>query len=239
MFGLEDAHHPLQAPVVPDFFSPEDSSRAKCNVFLKGLTSVYLFVLPLSSHNTCRQLGFGGLCVTSSSGTEPPGSPAWRCKGCLQRKCGLFQWLSGKESTCIAGNMRSVHGSGRSSGVVNGNPLQYSCLENPVDRGAWQAMVHGVSKTRTGLRDQSTSTAPEKAQHTPCCSHFSVTRLLSKCCFLTKYVQRVMRNAVTFLYSSNGFLPGLGVERPGSSMSELVTEPSAGRQGTGVVTCIH
>ena len=134
------------------FRSPGDS--AKCNVFLKGLTSVYLFVLPSSSHNTCRQLGFGGLCITSSLATDPPGSPVWRCSGgSLQRKCGLSQWLSGKESTCISGNMGSVYGSGRSSGVGNGNPLQYSCLENPVDRGSWRATVHEVSKSWTGLSD--------------------------------------------------------------------------------------
>ena len=44
------------------------------------------------------------------------------------------------------GHLDSIPGSGRSPGVGNGNPLQYSCLENPMDRGAWQATVHGVSK---------------------------------------------------------------------------------------------
>ena len=42
-----------------------------------------------------------------------------------------------------------IPGSGRSSGKGNGNPLQYSCLENFTDRGVWQAMVHGVAKSRT------------------------------------------------------------------------------------------
>ena len=45
-----------------------------------------------------------------------------------------------------AGDAGSIPGLGRSPGVGNGNPLQYSCLENPMDRGAWQATVHGVSK---------------------------------------------------------------------------------------------
>ena len=45
-----------------------------------------------------------------------------------------------------AGDEGSIPGSGRPSGGGNGNPLQYSCLENPMDRGAWQAMVHGVAK---------------------------------------------------------------------------------------------
>ena len=42
-----------------------------------------------------------------------------------------------------------IPGSGRSPGEGNGNPLQYSCLDNPVDRGAWCAIVHGVAKSRT------------------------------------------------------------------------------------------
>ena len=46
----------------------------------------------------------------------------------------LHRWLSGKESTCNAADMGSIPGSGRSPGVGNGNPLQYSCLENPMDR---------------------------------------------------------------------------------------------------------
>ena len=45
-----------------------------------------------------------------------------------------------------AGDMGSFHGSGRSSGEENGNPLQYSCLVNPMDRGAWWAPVHEVAK---------------------------------------------------------------------------------------------
>ena len=57
----------------------------------------------------------------------------------------------GKESTCNAGHRGSIPGSGRFPGRGNGNPLQYFCLENPTDRRAWQATVHGVVKSRTGL----------------------------------------------------------------------------------------
>ena len=46
-----------------------------------------------------------------------------------------------------------IPGSGRSPGEGNGNPLQYSCLENPMDGGAWWATVHGVAKSRTQLSD--------------------------------------------------------------------------------------
>ena len=54
--------------------------------------------------------------------------------------------LNGKESACQAGHTGSIPGSGRSPGKVNGNPLQYSCLGNLIDRGAWWATVHGVIK---------------------------------------------------------------------------------------------
>ena len=54
-----------------------------------------------------------------------------------------------KESTFNAGDMGLISGLGGSPGEGNGNPLQYSCLENPVDRGAWRATMNGVTKSRT------------------------------------------------------------------------------------------
>ena len=54
----------------------------------------------------------------------------------------------GKESTCNAGDLGSIPGLG-SPGEGNGNPLQYSCLENPRDRGAWWATVQGITKSQT------------------------------------------------------------------------------------------
>ena len=57
----------------------------------------------------------------------------------------------GKEPACNAEDLGSVPGSGRSPGEGNGNPLQYSCLENPMDREAWRAIVHGAAKSRTQL----------------------------------------------------------------------------------------
>ena len=59
----------------------------------------------------------------------------------------------GKASACDAGDPGLIPGSGRSPGEGNGNPLQYSCLENPMDRGARWATVHGVAKSRTRLSD--------------------------------------------------------------------------------------
>ena len=55
----------------------------------------------------------------------------------------------GKASACNVGDLGSIPGSGRSPGEGNGNPLQYSCLENSIDRGAFQAIVHGVAKSQT------------------------------------------------------------------------------------------
>ena len=57
----------------------------------------------------------------------------------------------GKESACNARDLGSIPGLGRSPGEENDCPLQYYCLENPMDRGAWQSMVRGVAKSRTQL----------------------------------------------------------------------------------------
>ena len=69
---------------------------------------------------------------------------------------GFPRWLSGKESACQVGDTREaglIPGSERSSAEGNGNPLQYSCQENPVDRGTWWAIVHGVAKSWTQLNN--------------------------------------------------------------------------------------
>ena len=59
----------------------------------------------------------------------------------------------GKESTCNEGDLDLIPGLGRSPGERNGYPLQYSCLENPMDGRAWQATVHGVAQSQTQLSD--------------------------------------------------------------------------------------
>ena len=58
-----------------------------------------------------------------------------------------------KASACNVGDLSSILGSGRSPGEGNGNPLQYSFLENPMEGGAWQATVQGVAVSQTGLND--------------------------------------------------------------------------------------
>ena len=65
---------------------------------------------------------------------------------------GLPWWLSAKESACNAGAAGLIPGLGRCPGGGHGNPLQYSCLKNPMDRGAWQTPVHRVTKSQIQLK---------------------------------------------------------------------------------------
>ena len=66
---------------------------------------------------------------------------------------GLPQWLSNKESACKVGDPGSIPGSGRCPGGGHGSPLQYSCLENPLDRRIWWATVLDVTKSQTRLSE--------------------------------------------------------------------------------------
>ena len=65
----------------------------------------------------------------------------------------LPRWFNGKESTVNAGDAALIPGSGRSLGEGNGNPFHYSCLGNSMDRVAWWATVHGVTKSQALLSD--------------------------------------------------------------------------------------
>ena len=77
----------------------------------------------------------------------------------VEKHCSKFSRSSvGKESACDAGDPDSIPGWARSPGEGNGNPLQYSCLENPMGGGAWQAVVHGVAR---GGRDLATKPPPK------------------------------------------------------------------------------
>ena len=71
----------------------------------------------------------------------------------LEGKLGLPGGSDGKASVYNAGDQGSIPGLGRSPGEGNGNPLQAYCLENPMDRGAWYATVHGVAKSLTRLSE--------------------------------------------------------------------------------------
>ena len=68
-------------------------------------------------------------------------------RGVYLRNVWLPWWLSGKESSCNAGDSGSIPELGRSPGGGNGNPLQFSCLGNPTDRGSWGVTVHRVAES--------------------------------------------------------------------------------------------
>ena len=81
------------------------------------------------------------------------------------------RWLSGKESACkagVAGDTGLIPGLGGSPGGGNGSPLQYSCLENPMDRGAWRATVYRVTKSWMQLKQPNTHVQETKAVYLPC-----------------------------------------------------------------------
>ena len=104
----------------------------------------------------------------------------WRVQGGKQPVQGCT-WTRGfgtfpggsysKASACNAGDPGSIPGSGRSPGEGNGNPLQHSCLENPMDGGAWSATVHGVAKSRTRLSNFTSLQLPlQQRSQKKCCS---------------------------------------------------------------------
>ena len=76
---------------------------------------------------------------------------AFRFGPCEGISWGFSSGSDGKESACNAGDLGSIPGSGRSPGEGNGSPLQYSCLENSMDRGAWWTTVHEVTMSQTRL----------------------------------------------------------------------------------------
>ena len=85
--------------------------------------------------------------------TSPERSSRWSTLQCPSYNLKFPDGLDGKESACNAGDLPLIPGSGRSLGEGNGNLLQYSCLQNAMDREAWWATVHGVAKSQTRLSD--------------------------------------------------------------------------------------
>ena len=135
-------------------------------VKVKSLSPVLLFATPWTvayqappSMGFSRQECWSGLPFPSPGDLPDPGikprSPALRADALPSEPSGkpIPGGLDGKEPACNSGDLGSIPGSGRSPGGGCGNPLQYSCLENLMDRGAWWATVHGVAKSRTRLSD--------------------------------------------------------------------------------------
>ena len=94
----------------------------------------------------------------------------YNIRWCWPRRSLIFKWWisdwplgfpsgsDGKESACNAGDLGSIPELGRSPGEGNGNPLQYSCLENAMDRGAWQTTVHRVGRKELDMTERLTHT---------------------------------------------------------------------------------
>ena len=118
-----------------------------------------------SVHGILQARTLGWVAVSYATGSSwPRGQTCISCVSCIGRQilyhCAKERFwgeekkqtwkfpggLDSKESACSAGGLGSIPGSGRFPGEGHGYPLQYSCLENPMDRGAWRATVHGVAK---------------------------------------------------------------------------------------------
>ena len=85
--------------------------------------------------------------------TESSQKPILCIVMCICQSLGFPGGSDGKESACNTGDLGSAPGLGRSPGKGDNSPLQYSCLENSMDRGAWQPIAHGVAKSWTQLND--------------------------------------------------------------------------------------
>ena len=103
--------------------------------------------LPTMQETRVQSLGWGDLLEKGlATHSSILASPAPHPKKGLKEILGFPGGSEVKASACSAGDPGSVPGSGRSPGEGNGNPLQYSCLGNPMEREAWLATVHGVTK---------------------------------------------------------------------------------------------
>ena len=135
-----------------------------------SLSCAWLFATPWTvAHQAPLSMKFSSQEYRSGLPFPPPGdllnlgikprSPSLEANSLLSEPPGLCQlmWLGfhggsdGKKSACNTGNSGPITGSGRCPGGRNGNPLQYSCLENSMDRGVWWATVYGVAKSWTLL----------------------------------------------------------------------------------------
>ena len=101
------------------------------------------------AHSACSLPAHTAQALGCSAGNHP-----WPAVGCLHHKS------VGKESACSAGDLGSIPELGRPPGEGNGNPLQYSYLENPMDGGTWQATIHAVARVGHNLRTKPPSPPP-------------------------------------------------------------------------------
>ena len=123
--------------------SPNNSRAGMCT------QKAYIFSLCAQLHNFLQLFGCS-LPGSSSRGYLGPRDQTW-VLGIAGRS--LTQWAIGEAHLVSGPLQKSLPAADLDLGEGNGNPLLYSCLENPMDRGAWWATVHGVAKSRTQLSD--------------------------------------------------------------------------------------
>ena len=111
---------------------------------------IYIHTHPPRNLHVCRSPSIHGLLVAPVVKNLPANAGDVRVP---VQSLGFPGGSVGKASACNAGDLGSIPGSGRSPGEGNGNPLQYSCLENSMDGGAWWATVHGAANSRPWLND--------------------------------------------------------------------------------------
>ena len=123
----------------------------------------YQFCFERNLLEFCPQPSVSAVSLSNDSRTYPMHYLVYhKNKSPLLPKRGFPGGSGVKASACSAGDPGSIPESGISPGEGNGNPLQYSCLENPMEWGPWWATVHGVAKSQTQLRDFSfTSLSPQ------------------------------------------------------------------------------
>ena len=145
----------------------------------------------------------------------------------------LPPWLSGKEPACNAGDtddVGSIPGLGRSPGRGHGNPLQYSCLENPMDRGVWRATVHRLARS-CRLKRLCTYIQPRQSTRCSCCTNNRTKEGKEFAPLVTanqtdKYTLRTFREK-----SDEPFRPDKAKRKPASGESMPAAGLTLGEQG--------
>ena len=128
----------------------------KCILLIRFLQINYVFIYLEESEKIYKNVNYRFKKIRKEkwsgvSFVSWEGDALWPA-GVLSSSC-LVGGSDSKESACNAGDPSLIPGWGRSPGEGNGNPLQYSCLEYPMDRGAWWATIHGVDKSQTRLNE--------------------------------------------------------------------------------------
>ena len=148
-----------------------------------------------------------------------------------------YWWLSGKEPTCNAAGVGSIPGSGRSPGEGNANSLQYSCLGNPKDRGAWRAIVHRVTNKLNSAaeRQQQTAVIPLQCRVSFCCITWVSSMYMHVPSLLNLPPTSYPHSTLLGIMEPQAELPGLCSNTPSMLLSQIIPPSSSHRVHTPVL----